>query len=474
MTESTNQLTYTQFALNALSPLDGRYSSQLNEVSQIFSEFSLIKHRLLIEVEYLIFISQQRLIPKITSKEQEKLRQLVADFTVQQAEQVKAHEAKTKHDVKAVEYFLRDFLLEVHSPLASYVHLGLTSEDTNSLSYSLMLKTAQQKIIVPHLQMILKQLAKLAKQYLAVPMLARTHGQVAVPTTVGKEFVNFAVRLLTEVQILESLQIESKLNGAVGNYNAQLVALPANSSDWEDLSSNFISSLGLQPNLFTTQILPAESYTRFFSSVVRINSILLDLNQDIWRYISDGYFIQKAETEQVGSSTMPHKINPIDFENSEGNLGMANTLLNHFIAKLPISRLQRDLSDSTVKRSWGTALGFCKLSYTSLLKGLSKISVNETKLRDDLDQHWEVLTEAFQVLLRTQGDLNGYEKLRVLSQNKQLTKKDLHAFIATIDQPEKVKETLRQLRPETYLGLAPQLTNRGIMLVTTYLREGAL
>lgn len=457
------------FALTALSPLDGRYRSKVVEVAALFSEFSLIKHRVQVEIEYLLFLSREGFVPKISVSDVKKLKKIYVHFNTADAQAVKKWEVKTNHDVKAVEYFLRDQLSAMKSPLASKVHLGLTSEDTNTLSYSLMLRTAQQTVVVPRLQSILKEISELARTTAKAPLLARTHGQVAVPTTFGKELVNVAMRLLEELRLLEALPIEAKLNGAVGNFNAHTVALPTKKS-WQQLSQRFISSLGLKPQPFTTQILPAESYSRFFSSVLRINVNLLDLNQDLWRYISDGYLVQHKVKAEVGSSTMPHKVNPIDFENSEGNLGLANALLQHFMVKLPISRLQRDLSDSTVKRSMGTALGYGDLAYQSLVTGLKKVSFNEVKAREDLNQHWEVLSEAIQVALRAEGDAEGYEKLQKLTQGKVVTQEMVREFIDASNLRAATKTTLKKLTPETYIGLAPVLTQQGLKTIQIYLQ----
>ncbi len=349
------------------------------------------------------------------------------------------------------------------------VHIALTSEDINSLAYSLMLCEARKEILVPRLREILTMISKMVQTYARIPMLARTHGQVAVPTTVGKEMAVFAQRLLTELLQLEKIKIEGKLNGAVGNFNAHHLVWPK--ANWLKLSSQFVTSLGLQPNSVTTQILPTESYSQIFGSLIRINGILLDLSQDLWRYISDDYFVQKAEADQVGSSTMPHKINPIDFENSEGNLGLANALLTHFILKLPISRLQRDLSDSTVKRNFGIAFGYCILAYKSLAKGLTKLSVNENKLRSNLADHWQVVAEAYQVILRVNGDAQGYQKLQKLTQGKQISKENLHDFIQTLTTNSKVKNQLLAITPLNYLGLAEKISKQVHKNVQVYLER---
>lgn len=458
-------------ALSALSPLDGRYHLQLTALSETFSEFALIKTRVFVELEYLLFLSEQEIVPAVSAAEQTAVRKLAADFDLAAADKVKTWERTTKHDVKAVEYFLRDALTEMGSPLAPYVHLGLTSEDTNAICYGLLLQQAKEQLLEPQLHKLLQRLTDLARDSAEIPMLARTHGQPAVPTTFGKEVMNSAMRLYHALQALRVYQFRGKLTGAVGNFNAHVVVFPLSQTSWSELSQTFIQRLGLEATRFTTQIQPAENYTQFFGVLTRINNILLDLNQDIWRYISDGSVVQKVAAGQVGSSTMPHKVNPIDFENSEGNLGLANALLNHFSAKLPISRLQRDLSDSTVKRSFGSALGYCQLAYDSLLKGLSKISVDEVKLRAELNEHWEILTEAVQVALRAEGDSEGYEKLQHLAQGKKLTAGDYQDFVQSLKLTPALKARLLALTPVTYLGSAVELTHYGVEEITKYLQR---
>ncbi len=422
----------------------------------------------MIEVEYLLFLSDKKIIPSFSSQQTKKTRQILSTFSEADATEIKKIEQKIKHDVKAVEYFLRQKFSAQKIPNGEYIHIALTSEDTNSLAYSLLLKEAKQKNLIPELRKILQKLVDLSTQYHNTPMLSRTHGQPAVPTTVGKEIITFGYRIFQELQVLESQHIEAKLNGAVGNFNAHIVAFQK--VNWPKLSKEFIKDFGLQPNLFTTQILPAETYAQLFSSLLRINSILLDLNQDLWRYISDGYFIQKLEKGQVGSSTMPHKVNPIEFENSEGNLGLANSLLQFFIQKLPISRLQRDLSDSTVKRSIGSAFGYMQLAYQSLQQGLDKVSVNQKKLTEDLNQHWEVVTEGLQVILRTEGEPAAYEKLRDFSQGKQINQENIHQFIEQLQLKKSTKKRLSQLTPFTYIGLSSKLTSQAVRIITNYLQ----
>jgi len=462
-------LPFDHFALTAISPTDGRYRSQLPSSIELFSEFSLIQARVEVEIKYLLFLADQRLIPSFSENDQQQLLDFATNFDLPAAEAVKTIELTTKHDVKAVEYYLRQKMQALKIAGDEFLHLALTSEDVNSLAYSILMMSVQKKILVPELKRLLLQLNTFNQTHADIPMLARTHGQAAVPTTVGKEISNFVMRLLPEVQDLENLQIEGKLTGAVGNFNAHLVAFPE--VNWIVLSQKFVKSLGLEPQLFTTQIAPVENFSKLFSNLMRINFILLDLTQDCWRYISDGYFIQGKDKGQVGSSTMPQKVNPIDFENSEGNLGLANSLFQHFITKLPISRLQRDLSDSTVKRHFGTAFALCLLSYKSLQKGFNKIRVDNELLTKDLNQHWEVLTEAFQVVLRKSGDSKGYEKLQSLAQGKVITQQTLVSFIKSVDIDEHAKNQLLGLSPITYLGLAPELTKQAVSIINKYLKE---
>lgn len=456
-------------SLTALSPLDGRYSSQLCELAEVFSEAALIKQRVGVEVAYVLALAAQQIIPRLSKTHQHQLQQLADAFSLADAQRVKELERTTKHDVKAVEYFLRERCVQLQIPVAEFLHLGLTSEDVNALALALQLRQARQQVLLPKLVQVLDRLTALAAQHSATPMLARTHGQPAVPTTMGKELVVFVSRLEQELRQLALLPIEAKMNGAVGNYNAQVVAFPK--VDWMQFSSNFITLLGLAPSAVTTQILPAENYCRLFNSLARCNSILIDLNQDLWRYISDGYFLQSVEPGQVGSSTMPQKINPIDFENSEGNLGLANALLNHFAAKLPISRLQRDLSDSTVKRSIGSALGYCLLGYQSVVRGLGKVTVNSARLEQELNEHWEVITEGLQVMLRAYGQVDAYEQLKNFSQGKQLTENSVKLFINSLAIDPTMRAQLLSLSPTTYLGLAKQLTLQEVTRITLSRKE---
>lgn len=453
--------------LTAISPVDGRYRAQLPD-THFFSEFDLTRHRLVVETEYLLFLADQQLIPAFTRVQQAWLREIVANFSLTDAQEIKTIEEKVHHDVKAIEYWLRRKLVTAGITQEQFVHLALTSEDTNSIAYGLLLQDIQRLHLLPTLHQVLSQLADLTERGADHPMMGRTHGQPAVPTTIGKELANFGMRLLPEIRLLEQFQFAAKLTGAVGNFNAQVIMLSKH--DWLAFSHKFLSELGLQPEFFTTQILPAENYIHFFHILHRINTIILDMDQDLWRYISDGYLKQKLVAGQVGSSTMPHKINPIDFENSEGSLGMANAMLEHFAAKLPVSRLQRDLSDSTVKRHFGSALATTWLGYHSLLKGLAKIHLDSVKLEADLDNHPEVLAEAYQVVLRFHGLSDGYEQLQKLTQGQELTLETLHTFLAGLSLPPAIQHKLKQLTPRAYVGLAPQLAHQAVREIRNYLQ----
>lgn len=455
-------------ALTALSPLDGRYRSLLVETAAIFSEYALIKKRVEIEVRYLLLLSEHQLIPAYTSEQTQQLQRIVSDFLIHDAARVKDIESTTKHDVKAVEYFLREKMTELELSGSHFIHLALTSEDVNNLALSLMCLEARNSLLVPKVKEILRQLAEMSVVYQDTPMLARTHGQPAVPTTVGKEILVFAYRLLQELKQLEATPIAGKLTGAVGTLSAHQAVF--DQADWWKLSQEFVTSFGLQPMMYTTQILPAETYSKFFSSLISINSILIDFSQDMWRYISDGYFTQTVTPGQVGSSTMPQKVNPIDFENAEGNLGLSNSLAIFYLQKLPISRLQRDLSDSTVKRSIGVAVGHAVLAYQSLQKGLSKVVLNEALLKTELENHWEVLAEPFQVILRAEGDTSGYEKLKFFAQGKSVTAADVKNFIEGLSISDSAKQKMSALTPLSYTGLAQQIVHAGVADITAYLQ----
>ena len=461
-------LSTTHSALTALSPLDGRYVKKLPQLASVFSDFALTKQRLLVEVAYVLFLSNKNLIKPFSVLQQQQLHALVEQFSVEDAVTVQTIEQTTRHDVKAVEYFLRAYMRSHNIPNEQYVHFALTSEDVNSLAYGLMLQQGIHEVIVPQLQTVLIVLTTMAKKYATVPMLARTHGQRAVPTTMGKELAVFAQRLLSELELLSTMTIEGKLSGAVGNLNAHTITFIDESI--LELSTEFVESLGLYPQLVTTQILPPENVLRIFSSLLRINGILLDCAQDCWRYISDGYLKQSVVKGQVGSSTMPQKINPIDFENAEGNLGIANALLIHFLQKLPVSRLQRDLSDSTVKRNFGSMLGYCSLSYQSLIKGLEKVSLDRALVGRELDDHWEVLAEAYQIVLRQHGISNGYELLKDIVQGETCSQQQARGWIEQLTVSPKVKKTLAEITPRSYIGIAPEITQLVVQRSEQYLK----
>lgn len=448
---------------DAINPLDGRYFEKTRSLAPYFSEQALMRYRIIMEGEYLLALSLSRKVAlrKFSTSEIKKIRDLYK-LSEQDFKQIKKIEKTTNHDVKAVEYFMKEKLARTSlKDNTEWLHFALTSEDTNNIAYALMLSDSLDNVMIPSVSKIISELNTLAKKHKNVPMLARTHGQPASPTTFGKEMKVFALRLEKRLEGLKSIKIEAKLNGATGNYNAHHVAYPK--VDWRTFSKKFIESFNktrtqkLIINNVTTQIECHDSYVAVMDTLRRINTILLDLNQDMWRYISDDWVGQIPKRGETGSSTMPHKINPIDFENSEGNLGLANALFEFFARKLPVSRLQRDLSDSTVERAFGTAFGHSYLAYTSLLKGLGKIKINETKIREDLNNHPEVITEAIQTILRREGAEMPYEKLKELARGKKVTLADIHAFIETLKVNPKVKKELLKITPENYTGLASKL-----------------
>ncbi|MDV6341531.1 adenylosuccinate lyase [Nitrosomonas sp. Is35] len=450
--------------ITALSPLDGRYHSKVEPLRFYFSEFALIRFRVQVEVAWLRALSDDSEIvevPAFSAVTHAQLDDLTANFSVEDAAAVKAIEATTNHDVKAVEYWLKQKLAgnaEVVK-VAEFIHFACTSEDINNLSHGLMLKLSLEKVMLPALDKIIARLIELAHQLADVAMLARTHGQPATPTTLGKEIANTVYRLQRGREKLAAVAILGKINGAVGNYNAHLSAYP--DLDWEKFAQSFVEKLGLEFNPYTTQIEPHDTMAELFDAYARINTILLDLNRDIWGYISLGYFKQKTKADEVGSSTMPHKVNPIDFENSEGNLGIANALLRHLSEKLPVSRWQRDLTDSTVLRNMGVALGHTLLAYDSCLKGLNKLDVNMTQLAADLDNAWEILAEPIQTVMRRYGVANPYEQLKALTRGKGgITQAALHQFIAGLSIPEGEKKRLLAMTPRNYIGKARDLAGR--------------
>lgn len=454
----------TLTTLTALSPLDGRYHSRVNSLRTHFSEFGLIYYRVLIEVEWLKALGMESGIPEIKPFSAESiayLDQLVSQFSEADAEQIKFIEKRTNHDVKAIEYWLREKLSSIPETAGKleFIHFACTSEDINNLSHALMLANGRKTVMLPMLDKLIHCLRDFAHQLADVPMLCRTHGQAATPSTLGKEMANVVYRLQRARVRLAGVEILGKINGAVGNYNAHLVTYP--DMDWESFAQRFVTNLGIVFNPYTIQIEPHDYMAELFDSFARINSILIDLNRDLWGYISLGYFKQKMVAGEVGSSTMPHKINPIDFENSEGNLGLANALLRHLSEKLPISRWQRDLTDSTVLRNMGVVLGYTLLAYESCMKGLNKLEVNSERMADDLNHTWEVLAEPIQTVMRRYHIENAYDKLKDLTRGKGgINRESLHAFIGTLDIPEAEKQRLYLLTPSTYTGKAAELARR--------------
>ena len=450
--------------ISALCPLDGRYANKVASLASYFSEYGLIRYRLRVELEWFKALSLEPALNEIAAfseATQQGLADLAASFSEQDATAVKAIEAETNHDVKALEYWLKNKLAAFPEALAAaeFIHFACTSEDINNLAYALMLKDARDQVMLPAINAIAAKLRDLAHRYAGLAMLSRTHGQAATPTTLGKEIANVVARVERAANKLTAVSLTGKINGAVGNYNAHLAAYP--DLDWEAFSRTFVENLSLEFNPYTTQIEPHDSVAELFDAYARLNTILIDLNRDIWGYVSLGYFKQQVKAGEVGSSTMPHKVNPIDFENSEGNLGLANALLRHFSEKLPISRWQRDLSDSTVLRNVGVASGYSLLAYDSCLKGLSKLEANPERLAQDLDANWEVLAEPIQTVMRRYGLANPYEQLKQLTRGKtRITREELRAFIRQLDMPDNAKKRLLELTPETYLGKAIDLAKR--------------
>jgi adenylosuccinate lyase len=454
-------MSLTLNSLTALSPLDGRYARQTERLRAYFSEYGFMRARLRVEVEWLIGLSGLGLpeLPALPAAAVDRLRALAADFSVDDCEQIKAIEAQTNHDVKAVEYFIKRRTADVPALAAAgeFVHFACTSEDINNVSHALMLADGRT-VLIERLQALHQRLRSLAHAHADVPMLSRTHGQPASPTTVGKEFANVAVRLARGIAVFGAVDLRAKMNGAVGNYNAHLAACPQ--VDWEAFSRARVQALGLTFNEHTIQIEPHDYMAELFDALARINTVLLDLDRDIWGYISLGYFKQKLKDGEIGSSTMPHKVNPIDFENSEGNLGLANALLRHLAEKLPVSRWQRDLTDSTVLRNLGAAFGYSLIAYEACLRGLDKLEVNAARLAADLDEAWEVLAEPVQTVMRRYGVPEPYEKLKALTRGKAIGQDSLRQFIATLEIPEQARQALLALTPASYLGKAAELARR--------------
>jgi adenylosuccinate lyase len=448
--------------LNALSPLDGRYEAKLDSLRPFFSEFALIKHRAWVEIEWLKALSAHAALTEIAPFSIDTIRELdeaITTFSEIDASQVKAIEARTNHDVKALEYWLKekfDHITEIKKA-SEFIHFACTSEDINNLSHGLMLKSARDTVMLPMIHNLIVRMTALAHDLAEQPMLSRTHGQTASPTTMGKEIANVVYRLQRQQKQLANNEVLGKINGAVGNFNAHLSAYPH--VDWESFAKQFVESLGLDYNPMTIQIEPHDYMAEIYDTLARINTILIDLNRDIWGYISVGYFKQKVKAGEIGSSTMPHKVNPIDFENSEGNLGLANAVLRHLAEKLPISRWQRDLTDSTVLRNMGVAFGYSLLGYDSCLRGLNKLEVNPSRLAEDLDNSWEVLAEPIQTVMRRYGIENPYEQLKELTRGKGgINQASLHAFIEKLNIPNEAKHLLLQMTPASYTGKASALT----------------
>jgi len=447
--------------LLALSPLDGRYQQKVAALRSFFSEYALIRNRVHVEIEWFKALGSTPALtgtPSLSAHAMAQLEQLVESFSVADAQAVKSIEARTNHDVKAVEYWLKEKLASdpEAAALSEFIHFACTSEDINNLSHGLMLKHSRDQIMLPALDDIILRLTTLAGELADVPMLARTHGQTATPTTLGKEMANFVYRLRQGRERLANVVITGKINGAVGNYNAHMIAFPG--FDWESFARSFVENLGISFNPYTIQIEPHDCMAELFDAYARINTVLVDLNRDIWGYVSLGYFRQKTKADEVGSSTMPHKVNPIDFENSEGNLGVANALLRHLSEKLPISRWQRDLTDSTVLRNMGVALGHTLLAYDSCLKGLGKLQADPARLLEDLQNAWEVLAEPIQTVMRRYGVPNPYEQLKALTRGKTgIDRAALQQFIEQLAIPPAEKERLLQLMPWSYIGLAAHL-----------------
>jgi adenylosuccinate lyase len=444
-------------SLTAVSPIDGRYGSKTAELRSAFSEFGLIKYRVTVEIRWLQRLAEHADIKEIGPFSKETitiLNELVDNFDEGDAAKIKEIERTTNHDVKAVEYFIKEQISNKPelTEILEFVHFACTSEDINNLSHALMLKEGRDTVLLPQVEEIASKISEMAIAYADVSMLSRTHGQTASPTTVGKEMANVAYRLNRQIDQIRQIPLLGKINGAVGNYNAHLSAYP--NIDWEDNAKVFIGSLGLEMNPYTTQIEPHDYIAELFDAIARFNTILIDFNRDIWGYISLGYFKQKTIAGEVGSSTMPHKVNPIDFENSEGNLGLANAVFGHLGQKLPISRWQRDLTDSTVLRNMGVGFGYSLIAYQSTLKGIGKLELNQQRLAEDLDNTWEVLAEPVQTVMRRYNIPEPYEKLKALTRGQGITKEAILAFVETLDMPEEAKEELRNLTPASYIGNA--------------------
>ena len=449
--------------LTALSPLDGRYQDKVTPLRAIFSEFGLMKFRVAVEVRWLQKLASTADItevPPFSTQANAFLDGIVANFNETDAARIKEIERTTNHDVKAVEYFLKEKIQnEVELvKVSEFIHFACTSEDINNLSHALMLSTARDEVILPEWKKLIDEITRLAEEYKTIPLLSRTHGQPASPSTVGKEMANVVYRLKRQFKQLQNAEILGKINGAVGNYNAHLSAYP--NIDWHKFSEEFVTSLGIQWNPYTTQIEPHDYIAELFDAVVRFNTIIIDFDRDLWGYIALNHFKQRTIAGEIGSSTMPHKVNPIDFENSEGNLGLANAVMTHLGQKLPISRWQRDLTDSTVLRNLGVGLGYCLIAYASTRKGISKLEVNQLHLLEELNQNWEVLAEPIQTVMRRYGIEKPYEKLKELTRGKRVTEQAMREFIDKLDIPQEEKLRLQKLTPATYIGAAVELVEK--------------
>ncbi|GAA0672260.1 adenylosuccinate lyase [Rheinheimera tangshanensis] len=449
-------------ALTAISPVDGRYGSKASELREFFSEYGLIKFRVTVEVRWLQKLAATAAItevPALSDSANALLNSIVDNFSLADAQRVKDIERTTNHDVKAVEYLLKEKVAG-HAELAAvseFIHFACTSEDINNLSHGLMLGAARDEVLLPLCDQLLSEIKTLAQKYKAIPMMARTHGQPASPTTLGKEMANVYMRLKRQREQIAKVELLGKINGAVGNYNAHLSAYP--NLNWHQFAEEFVKSLGLSWNPYTTQIEPHDYIAELFDAIARFNTILLDFDRDVWGYIALGHFKQRTIAGEIGSSTMPHKVNPIDFENSEGNLGLANAIFQHLSSKLPVSRWQRDLTDSTVLRNLGVGFAYTVIAYHASLKGISKLEVNEANLLSELDQNWELLAEPVQTVMRKYGIEQPYEKLKELTRGKRITPQDLAVFIDKLELPEQVKTELKALRPDNYIGAAIELVD---------------
>jgi len=447
-------------SLSAISPIDGRYNDKVTDLRPLTSEYGLIRHRVMVELRWLEALATEPAIaevPALSADAKAVIEDIISNFSQADAERIKSLERRTNHDVKAIEYFLKERIAgntELEA-VSEFVHFGCTSEDINNLAYALILRASRDTVILPRLDDVIAALRAQAHEYADHAMLARTHGQSASPTTMGKELANVVHRLSRQRDAIAQITILGKMNGAVGNYNAHYCAYPA--IDWPALTSGFITSLGLDWNPYTTQIEPHDYIAELFDAIRRINTILLDLARDIWGYISLGYFGQATVTDEVGSSTMPHKVNPIDFENAEGNLGVANALLEHLAGKLPVSRWQRDLTDSTALRNIGVGLAHSEIAYQSLLKGLGKLQINDERLVADLDANWEVLAEAVQTVMRRYGIEEPYEKLKAFTRGEAIDQDKLRAFVQQLDLPDASRRELEALTPRDYIGIAERL-----------------